>query len=63
VDDIAALTEAMSLVLKSAPDIDKAARTQHLEKFTAERMADGYLAAGSACCHESFKAAGQPRVR
>ncbi len=63
VDDIAALTEAMSHVLKSAPDIDKGALTQHLEKFTAERMVDGYLAAGSACCHESFKGAGQPQVR
>ena len=63
VDDVAALTEAMSFVLKSAPDIDKGALTQHLEKFTADRMVDGYLAAGNVCGQESFKAAGQPRVR
>ena len=46
VDNVAALSEAMSRVLNKTPKIDKAALTQHLQKYSVENMIAGYLAAG-----------------
>ena len=43
VDDVAALSEAMSRALKKKLEIDKAALAQHLEKFSINRMIDEYL--------------------
>jgi glycosyltransferase involved in cell wall biosynthesis len=42
VDNVAALSRAMSLVLERAPDIDKAALRKHLGKFSVDLMIDGY---------------------
>jgi len=36
----------MSRVLNKTPKIDKAALTQHLQKYSVENMIAGYLAAG-----------------
>ncbi len=44
VDDVAALSGAMSRVLKKRPEIDKAALAKHLQKFSIDNMIDGYLA-------------------
>jgi len=46
VDNVAALSEAMSRVLNKTPKIDKAALTEHLQKYSVENMIAGYLAAG-----------------
>ncbi len=46
VDNVAVLSEAMSRVLKKQPEIDKAALTEHLQKFSIENMIAGYLAVG-----------------
>ena len=46
VDNVAALSEAMSRALKKRPEIDKAALTEHLQKYSVENMIAGYLAAG-----------------
>jgi glycosyltransferase involved in cell wall biosynthesis len=63
VDNVAALSQAMSLALKKVPEIDKAALTKYLEKFGVDQMIEGYLAAGVVCSQEIAKATEQTRVR
>jgi glycosyltransferase involved in cell wall biosynthesis len=63
VDDVAALSQAMSLTLKKAPEIDKAALTKHLEKFGVDQMIEGYLAAAAVCSRKIAKVTEQTRVR
>jgi glycosyltransferase involved in cell wall biosynthesis len=63
VDNVAALSQAMLLALKKAPEIDKAALTKHLEKFGVDQMIEGYLAAEVVRSQEIAKATEQTRVR
>jgi glycosyltransferase involved in cell wall biosynthesis len=63
VDDVPALSQAMSLTLKKAPEIDKVALRKHLEKFGVDQMIEGYLAAGVVCSRKIAKVTEQTWVR